>query len=207
MGLSLIFGRLETCASDVLTVSGSKPLVIAAFSNTERASFRLPTAINQRGDSGRNLQNDLIFTVLRHFLPTYHTYNMYKALSPQSVSCNSLQSLRRYAKPPIIEFPIPKGIWYKIGTIVLQTPPTISMHITKEVIIVPPLAIAKKNLNRTKPQNQGDHAEIIPHTDWKNIQKTSVFFLPYRSAVTPKTTFPKMRQAWLILIIKQKCRL
>lgn len=115
---------------------------------------------------------------------------MYNPLIPDKVNCNSLQSLNKYAKPAIRVFPKPKGIWYKIGTIVLHLPPTTSIHITKEVIIVPPLAMAKKNLATKNPINHGDHADRIPQIDCMKMHMIKIFFLPHLSAATPNTMFP-----------------
>lgn len=86
--------------------------------------------------------------------------------------------------------PNPKGIWYNIGTTVLQTPPTTSIHITKDVIIVPPLAIANKNLNIRKAINQGDIAESMPQKDCKKIETNRTFLRPNLSAATPKNILP-----------------
>lgn len=73
---------------------------------------------------------------------------------------------------------------------VLHFPPTISMHMTKEVTMVPPLKTAKRNLARTKDQYHGRKDAIRPNIDWRKMHAMSVGFLPTRSAKTPKNMLP-----------------
>lgn len=67
------------------------------------------------------------------------------------------------------------------------------MHITNEDTVVPPLATARIKRSTRKPQNQGTKAEAMLHSDCIKIQIISIVFLPYLSAATPKTTFPKIK--------------
>lgn len=64
------------------------------------------------------------------------------------------------------------------------------MHITKEVITVPPFATARINLATRNPSSHGDHAEHNPPTVWTIMQLINTFFLPYLSAIIPKITLP-----------------
>lgn len=58
--------------------------------------------------------------------------------------------------------------------------------------MVPPLAMAKKNLANKNPKNHGDHADRMPHIDCIKMQMIKIFFLPYLSAATPNIIFPEI---------------
>lgn len=77
-----------------------------------------------------------------------------------------------------------------MGTIVLHFPPTISIHITKEVTIVPPLKTASRTLERINAQYQGTNEAMSPNTDWRSMQMIKIGFLPTLSARTPNRMLP-----------------
>lgn len=95
-----------------------------------------------------------------------------------------------------------------MGTMVRHFPPTISMHSTKEVTMVPPFAKARKNLReivtvtiyirmdqlylrRTNSEKYGLTEARMPKKAWAPKQTRRICFRPLLSARIPKIILPK----------------
>lgn len=74
---------------------------------------------------------------------------------------------------------------------VLHFPPTASIHMTKDVTIVPPLETPKKNLVMRKIGNHGTRDEATPKMLCRMIQMTNTVFLPFLSASMPNIILPR----------------
>lgn len=89
--------------------------------------------------------------------------------------------------------PKPNGIWYRIGTIVRHLPPTLSMHMTNDVTVVPPLKIASRKRIAINSQKCGANADKMPKIDWNRMQVIRMGLRPLRSARAPNSTLPAMK--------------
>lgn len=86
--------------------------------------------------------------------------------------------------------PRPNGIWYSIEIIVLLVPPNTSMHMTKDVTLIPPSANPDRNFINKNAKNQGVYVDIMLATNCNVMVNNRIFFLPNLSDAKPKNTLP-----------------